>query len=448
MPRLTPRFLSSRLRCASLLALLLASGAAQADNLNALYQAARTYDATYLSARSLAESATFRAAQADALRLPSASLNGSVTVNEINTVNGSGVGSRNATLGLQGRHPLFNRANAATFEQAQRALAVSQADLEAAEQDLIVRVAQAYFDVLAAQDALSAAQAFRKAVAEQLASAKRNFEVGTATITDTRESQARSDLATARELVADNDLRTRRTVLDLLVGRNAVAPLGLALPVTLPPVLPADMDAWVNAADGLHPAIRRARLAQEVARLESDKARAGALPTVDLVGSLSGSNSTGSATIPNNNRGTTASASVGVQLNMPIYTGGAVQNRIKETVVLEEKARQDLEAARRGVGLGTRSAFLGVQSGLGQVKALEAAEASTKLALEATELGYKVGVRVNLDVLNAQSQLFDTRRDLSKARYDVIVNGLKLRQASGQLQPQDLRAIDALLAPR
>ena len=130
-----------------------------------------------------------------------------------------------------------------------------------------------------------------------------------------------------------------------------------------------------------------------------------------------------------------------------VHTGGAVQNRIKETVVLEEKARQDLAAARRGVTLGTRSAFLGVQSGLGQVKALEAAEASTKLALEATELGYKVGVRVNLDVLNAQSQLFDTRRDLSKARYDVIVNSLKLRQASGPLQPQDVRNIDALLAP-
>jgi outer membrane protein len=229
------------------------------------------------------------------------------------------------------------------------------------------------------------------------------------------------------------------------VGRNAVAPQGLALPANLPPVLPADMDAWVNAADGLHPSIRKARLAQEVAKLETDKARAGALPTVDLVAGLNTSNSTGTATIPNSNRGTTTSASLGVQLNMPLYTGGAVQNRIKETVVLEEKARQDLEAARRGVGLGTRSAFLGVQSGLGQVKALEAAEASTKLALEATELGYKVGVRVNLDVLNAQSQLFDTRRDLSKARYDVIVNSLKLRQASGQLQPQDLRAIDALL---
>jgi outer membrane protein len=447
MPRLPLRFLPSRLRCASLLALLLAAGAVQAQNLNALYEAARAYDATYLSARSLAESAEYRAAQAEALRLPNASLVGSAGASQINAVTGSDLGSRTGALSLQGRHPLFNRANTASYEQAQRALAVSKADLEAAEQDLIVRVAQAYFDVLSAQDALSAAQAFKRAVAEQLASARRNFEVGTATITDTRESQARFDLATARELVADNDLRTKRTVLDQLVGRNAVAPQGLALPAALPPVLPADMEAWVGAADERHPSIRKARLAQEVARLETDKARAGALPTVDLVGSLGSSRSTGSATIPNSTRGTATTASLGVQLNMALYSGGAVQNRIQETVVLEEKARQDLEAARRGVGLGTRSAFLGVQSGLGQVKALEAAEASTKLALDATELGYKVGVRVNLDVLNAQSQLFDTRRDLSKARYDVLVNSLKLRQAAGQLAPQDVRALDALLAP-
>jgi len=447
MPSPTLRFLPSPLRCASLLALLMGAGAVQAQNLNALYEAARAYDATYLSARSLADSADFKAAQAEALRLPSASLNGAATASEINTVVGSTLGSRNAQLTVQGRYALFNRSNTATYEQAQRALLLSKADLEIAEQDLIVRLAQAYFDVLAAQDALSAAQAFKKAVAEQLASAKRNFEVGTATITDTRESQARYDLATARELVADNDLRTKRTVLDQLVGRAAVEPKGLALPAALPPVLPADIDAWVASAELQHPLIRKARLAQEVAQLETNKARAAALPTVDLVGSLGSSNSSGAAAVANNTRGTTTTASVGMQLNMPLYSGGLVQNRIKETLVLEDKASQDLEVARRGVGLGTRSAFLGVQSGLGQVKALEAAEASTKLALDATELGYKVGVRVNLDVLNAQSQLYDTRRDLSKARYDVIVNGLKLRLASGQLQAQDVRSVDGLLAP-
>ena len=152
--------------------------------------------------------------------------------------------------------------------------------------------------------------------------------------------------------------------------------------------------------------------------------------------------------LPNTSRsaGTTTVASVGVQMNWPLYTGGATQNRIKETLLLEEKARQDLEAARRGVAQGTRVAYFGVQSGLAQVKALEAAESSSKLALEATQLGYKVGVRVNLDVLNSQSQLYTTQRDLAKARYDVLVGGLRLRQASGQLAPTDIDGVNRLLA--
>ena len=131
---------------------------------------------------------------------------------------------------------------------------------------------------------------------------------------------------------------------------------------------------------------------------------------------------------------------------MPLYTGGSIDNRIKETLLLEEKSRNDFDTARRGVALATRQAYLGVQSGQAQVKAFEAAEASSALALEATQLGYRVGVRVNLDVLNAQTQLFQTRRDLSKARYDVLVASLKLRQAAGQLKPEDIPAVDRLLA--
>src|SRR6185436_11199857 len=139
----------------------------------------------------------------------------------------------------------------------------------------------------------------------------------------------------------------------------------------------------------------------------------------------------------------TATAVIGVQLRMPLYTGGLTQNRIKETLSLEDKARNDLEAARRGVAQGTRVAFYGLQSGRAQVSALEAAESSSKLALEATQLGYRVGVRVNLDVLNAQTQLFQTQRDLARARYDVVVNGLRLRQASGQLRSDDVNAVNA-----
>ena len=361
--------------------------------------------------------------------------------------------TRSTQVGVSAQQTLFNAANSATIAQAERALEVARTQLAAADQDLIVRLSQAYFDVLAAGDTLATVQAAKKAISEQLASAKRNFEVGTATITDTREAQARFDLAVAQELAADNDLRVKRLALEQLVGQSAVRPKPLAVPVALPPVQPPLVEDWVNAAQAQSPSIRQAQLAEEVARLEIDKARAGHLPTVTLGASYGrsypgGSTDTLYPTYTSTSRSNDGkSASVGVTLTLPLFAGFAVQNRVKETLSLEDKAQADLEAARRAVAQGTRSAFYGVQAGQAQVKALEAAESSSQLALEATQLGYKVGVRVNLDVLNAQTQLYTTQRDLAKARYDVIVGGLKLRQVAGNLQPGDIGAVNALLAP-
>jgi len=423
------------------LAIAAMAPAVQAQSLQELYDAARAYDATFLAARASAESAEHRAAQAEALRRPSAAVTGNATSNylDLPRVNGS---SNSVGASVGARYALFNRANDATYAQAQKSLAVARADLASAEQDLIVRVSQAYFDVLAAQDTLTTTRAAKTAITEQLASAKRNFEVGTATITDTREAQARFDLATAQEIAAENDLRTKRIALDQLVGRINVTPKGLARPVVLPATQPADAESWVVQSEGAHPTIQKARLALEVAQLETEKARAGRLPTVDAVGSLGATDASGKlATTP----GLSKTATLGVQLNWPIYTGGAVENRLKETVSLEEKSRNELEAARRAVAQVTRQAFFGLQSGMAQVKALEAAESSTQLALEATQLGYRVGVRVNLDVLNAQTQLFTTQRDLAKARYEVLLANLRLRQASGVLKADDLRPLNALL---
>lgn len=432
------------LALATLLALGLVS-TADAQSLRELYESARAFDATYLAARAQARSAEFRVAQAEGLVKPSAALTASATAQQTDPPRLPAGDSNSAQVALSGRMPLLNRSNDVTIAQARRTLAVAAAELDAAEQDLIVRLAQAYFDVLAAQDTLATTRASKAAVTEQLASAKRNFEVGTATITDTREAQARFDLITAQEIAAENELRARRIALDQLVGRTGVEPKTLAVPVVLPPLQPADPEAWVGSADAQHPTIRRAREALEIARLEIDKARAGTSPTLDAVASIGANRSGGS--YPQGASGVTPNASIGLQFNLPLYTGGIVDNRIKETLALEEKTRNDLEAARRGVALGTRVAYFGVQSGSAQVRALEAAESSSKLALEATQLGYKVGVRVNLDVLNAQTQLFQTQRDLARARYDVLVGGLRLRQASGQLSVLDVEALNRLLAP-
>jgi outer membrane protein len=429
-----------------LLALVLASALpARAQSLQELYDAARVFDATYLAARALADSAVYRAEQSKALGRPSVSLGSVVSRAETDPPQTSRKSTNTLQAGVTGEQWLFNRANLATMSQAEKSLAAAQSDLQIAEQDLIVRLAQAYFDVLAAQDALTTAQANKKAISEQLASAKRNFEVGTATITDTREAQARFDLATAQEIAAENDLRTKRIALDQLVGRSNVQPKPLAVPVALPATQPDAADAWVAFTDQA-PSVRKAQLNYDIAQIENDKAKAGHLPTVKLEGTVGANRATGSFPEFQRNEGNTKSASVGVRLAMPLYTGGAVDNRVKETVALQEQARNTLDAAKRSTAQATRQAFFGVQSGQAQVKALEAAESSSKLALEATQLGYRVGVRVNLDVLNAQTQLFTTQRDLSKARYDVVVNSLRLRQAAGTLQPTDVNAVNALLA--
>ena len=462
MPSLIVPTLSRRRQCpgrSSLLALAVLAaagigltGSAQAQSLLALYDAARGYDAAYQSARAQAESLVFKAEQSRALKRPSVNATAGWAESRNETPYSATTLTRlsQQTLAVTAQQSLFNRGNDKIIEQADKAIEVARSQLDAIEQDLIVRLAQSYFDVLAASDALGTVQTGKKAIAEQLASAKRNFEVGTATITDTREAQAKFDLATAQELAAENDLNVKRLALEGVVGRAGVRPRPMALPIVLPGTGAADVEEWVTQADQLSPSLTQLRLAREVARLETEKARTGNLPTVGVSGSLSDAQSKLSGRTPGGSFGPSSgnglSANVALQLTMPLYTGESVQNRIKETLALENKAQSDLDAGRRSVAQGTRSAFFGLNSLRAQVTALEAAESSSKLALEATQLGYKVGVRVNLDVLNAQTQLYQAQRDLAKARYDVVVNSLKLRQVSGQLQPQDVNAVDALLA--
>lgn len=430
---------------------------AHAQSLKALYEAARGYDATYLAAQAQADSAQYKAEQVHALRRPSVSLSVSagrtITDNPVSTT--SYLASNGIGPTLQGQQSLFNRANDASIAQADLLLDVARAQLRSAEQDLIVQVAQAYFDVLAARDVVAMVTTSQQAIAEQLASAKRNFEVGNATITDTREAQARYDLSTAQLLAAENDLRVKQATLNQRVGQPAAEPLPLAPATPLPGVQPAELEPWLRDADQQSPAIAQALTALDIAKLETEKARAGHLPTVGLTGSYGKTRVSVDGRFTNSltgqaqsysGDGTKTDASIGVALTLPLYQGNAIENRVKETLKLEDKARNDLEAARRGVNLATQQAFLGVQSLRAQVSAYEAAERSSKLALEATQLGYKVGVRVNLDVLNAQAQLYSTQQTLAKARYDVLVNGLRLRQAAGVLMPADVDAVNALLA--
>jgi outer membrane protein len=342
--------------------------------------------------------------------------------------------------------PIYRPAVWAAYKQGGPLLQQAAAQYEAAQQDLLVRVSQAYFDVLTSEDSLELVQAQKKAVGEQLASAKRNFEVGTTTITGVRDAQARFDLTTAQEIAAANDVRIKRLALDLVVGLNHAKPKRLLNNSQLVKAPTDDVNVWVAQSELASPAVRQAQLALDVATLEVNKAQAGHKPTVDAQVSYGGiRNVAGSATQAVSSHIYNPSAAL--VLNLPIFSGFATDYRVKETVALEDKARADLEAAKRNTAQATRTAYFGLVAGLSQVQAYEAAEASSQSSLDANKLGYSVGVNINIDVLNAQSQLYQTKRDLAKARYDVLVGTLKLRQATGTLTPQDLQPINALLTP-
>ena len=435
-------------RAAKLLAGVL-SGAiclgASAQNLLTLYQSAQSYDAAYQSARQQAQASVAHGEQARAGVLPTvnffAGASQTSASSSLAAYDARDYGSQSASISAT--QPLYRPANWASSAQGQTQIDSAQAQLRAAEQDLIVRVSQAYFDVLAASDNLTFVRAQKTAVAEQLASARRNFEVGNATVVDTRDAQARFDLVQAQELAADNDLRVKSLALDQLVGKTASSPSALRTPVALPATEPAELQPWVDKALRDNAALQQLKLALESARLETEKAQAGHRPTLDLVASYSAANNNG--TLQSGNAYTLNQASIGVNLNVPLYAGGAISARVRETVALEEKARNDLEAAQRNTAQATRAAFLGLQSGLLQVKAYEAAEQSSQSALEANQLGYQVGVKINIDVLNAQSQLYDTEQKLSKARYETLLAQLRLKAAAGTLGDEDVQAVNALL---
>ena len=432
------------------LTVLLAMGmfsSVQAQSLVDLYKAAQQNDTTLQAAKAQFEAAQAKGEQAKAGLRPQAGLAAGANWANVNTSLASGsTAVNNQNIGVVASQPLYRPVNNYTEEQGQLGIDIARAQLTAAEQELIVRTAQAYFDVVAARDALAVVQAQKKAVAEQLASAKQNFEVGTTTVTDSREAQARFDLVGAQEIATSNDLRVKKLALDQLVGKTDVDPKPLANPVSLPEVQPTNAEEWVVRSLREHPLVRQLDKKFDIAEIEVMKARAGHKPTVDLVGQYQITRAP-SSSYPAAGNFRTSTASVGVQLNVPLFAGYAIQNRVKETLALVEQTRAERETALRSLTQGVRSAFYGVQSGQSQVKALEAAEASSQSALEANQLGYEVGVRINIDVLNAQSQLFQTKRDLAQARYNVLVGQLRLKQASGVLTADDLQSINTLLTP-
>ena len=420
------------------------AGQAAAADLEQIYREALAYDAALAAARASAEAGREKLPQGRAGLLPSLNLTGNTNWNEAEyRTTGRSQGYNSNGWQVQLTQPLFRWQNWVQYKQGEMQAALADAQYELARQDLTLRASQAYFDVLGAQDVLAAAQALNEANTQQLALAKKSFEVGTVTITDVHEAQSRADLSSAQVIAAESDLAVKRHALLVLTGKEPDSLKGLRKGVALSRPDPTDIQSWVAAAEASNLSVQANQLVSEIATREVERNRAGHLPTVDLVASHGNTTSANAfAGFAKTDLDTTV---VGVQLAMPLFQGGATSSRVREASALREKAVSDLDNARRTAAQSARQAYLGVTSGLAQVKAFEAAQVSSRSALDANKLGYEVGVRINIDVLNAQSQLFDTQQKLAKARYDTLMAQLKLKAAAGTLGDEDIKAINALL---
>jgi outer membrane protein len=436
-----------------LYALLLACSAnVRGADLIDVFRLAQSADATYAGARASWAAAQERIPQGRAGLLPAASLSASAQYTDRNvrfrdeTIPRASSTFGSTGLSLSVTQPLYRPQNSVVYEQALTQVEQADAQLALAAQDLILRVAQAYFDVLLAQDNVAFAGAQKIAIAQQLEQAKRNFEVGTATITDTHEAQARYDLTTAQEIAAGNELELRRRALEQVIARLAppLAPLGPQFTLRAPE--PATMDTWVGLAQRTNLQVRIAQSGLLFASQEITRNRAAHYPTLDAFATVSES---GAGATTTGNLGTdTRSAAVGLQIAVPIYQGGVINSRVRESIVNEDRARQDLESSRRGAEFNARQSYLGITNGIAQVRALEAALVSTQSQLASTQLGQEVGVRTQVDVLNAQQLLFSARRDLAQSKYTYVLSLLRLEAAIGELTESDLAAVNQWLDPR
>jgi len=426
----------------------------QAADLMGIYHEALTQDAPYRSARAAYQAAQEKLTQGRAGFLPNITLSGTRTVQQVdaNNIAITGVGIVNPSevtiqsrgVTLSATQPLFRMENIVIYQQSKTEVSRADAQFIVAGQDLILRVAQGYFDVLDAQVDVEVAEAQKKAILIQLQQAKRNFEVGVSTIIDTNEAQARYDLTTSQEIAACNALEIKKRTLQGIIDRfpeNLISAREIASDLTH--LQYSSMDEWVRVAEEKNFTLKIQQAAYEIAHQDVKKAWAQHYPTLDLVAQYSDQTGVGGAIT---GRGIDlVSKSIGLQLNVPLFQGFSVQSRVREALALQDRALHDLENARRTITLQIRQQFLNVTNGIAQVKALKQALISSQSQLDSTILGQQVGVRTEVDVLNAQQQMYSARRDLAKAYHSYLMSRLRLNAEAGELDEETLTQINAML---
>ena len=426
--------------------LLTASGSGNTENLLTMYQQAKATNPQLAAAAANRQAIVELKTQSRSGLLPNVILNGAIDRRQSNdlTVNDKPTYSTDKSAAIRLQQPLFRYDRWIELKQADSRIAEAEAAYSAAEQDLMVATAERYFNILSAQENLAFANAEKDAIARELDQAKQRFEVGLIAITDVHEAQARHDLAVSQEIQAASQVETARDTLRETVGQyydhldEVIEDLPLAIPE------PADPDAWVKQASEQNLEVLAAQAAAETARQEMRRQRAGHLPTLDL-------NVSSDYRKQTNNFGSTSfnternDNSIGLGFDMPIYQGGLVNARTREARHRLSQASEQLHQATRKAELDTRTAYRGIQTDIAQIKALAQSLVSTQTAVEAAEAGFEVGTRTVVDVLNAQRESFKAKFNYAQARYQYLVDQLRLKRATGSLSQADVEKINSFL---
>ena len=449
--------------CASLLVTVAGfSGAsvAGASSLLEVYQQALQSDPLIHEAESRRLAAQEASPQARGLLLPQVAASGSWYRNEFSGSDATGqfdpvpfeLDAEDKDWNISLRQTLFRWDQVVNLKQASKIVARADVVYEAAQQDLMLRVVQRYFEVLAAEDRLTSIHADRQAIARQLEQAKQRFEVGLIAITDVQESQAAYDQSVAAEIGAERELATARELLREVTGEYVPELAAPAEEFPLPAPTPADEKVWIDLAMEQNLELLASRLDEQIARDEISFRRTGHYPTVDVVASRSSRDSDADRSLGNMPfepaDSKTDGDSIGIEVTVPLFSGGRTSSQVREAVYLHRASRENLQRVARETERATRDAYLGVNSEISRVKALDQAVASSRTALEATQAGFDVGTRTIVDVLTSQRALYLAITNYYQARYVYIGNVLRLKRAAGTLQIQDLEQIDRWLRPR
>ena len=419
------------------------------QSLLAIYHQALTHDATLASALSANQAAQEIIEQGKALYRPTVNFNAEANAlsTDIRYLDSNLPDGRSKfetyKYGVDARQPIYRKQNLVQIEQSKTQVSLADKQLHLSQQALILRTTQAYFEVLIAQDKIDLIIAQKAAIQSQLDQAKANFEVGTATITDVNEAQARYDLIVAQEIAAINEHQIAKHAIQNITG-ELPKKLATVKADIKPSQLDQNMEKWLEVATENNLNIQIQQDAVKLSEQEIERSKAGHLPTLDAVASYTDNYANGSPSVFGTGNELKTGA-IGLQLQIPLYQGGATSSKVRQAVINKQKALDDVEIARRQTELDTQRAYLNLSTSIAQIKALEQALISSQSQVDSTQLGYEVGVRTSVDVLNAQQQLFSAKRDLLQARYNYLVNIIRLKTASGIVTEADLADINQQL---